>query len=552
MKRYVFLILVLSGLLMWGCGTESKTPVPPPDTTGQTALTPADGDQLISVTGSIQTLNFLESFDTDQLDVVYLVSDPLLTFGKDLQMVPRLAESWEVSADHTEVTFYLQKNATFHDGTPCTAADVVYSYERSLDPEILWGTYRTNFELVKYVRAVDPYTVHVKYTQPVSNPLSSFIDFFIIPKHIYDRPDVPFKDNPANWKPVGTGPYRMVSWEPNVEIVLEANEAYFDGRPHLDRIIFKIVDQNAMTFDMMLNGELDLVPISTMEWQFRTSSERFVSSFQKRKYFLLAFFFTAWNVDNPFFSDPTIRRAMAHFCDRKSFNDTNFFSQYRIATTPVHPESPFFNSDIRPYPFEPDTGDRLLADAGLTDIDGDGILENKDGVPFRFDFLLSASDERAERFAEFYQSSLADHGINMNIVKVDDASYQDRLNDRKFDAYWSGWVTGVDADFLISIFRTPSETESYNNTGYSNPELDALLDNADKELDPDVRKDLYVQAQQIIHEDQPYLFLYYPAALIAVHNRYRALQPSARGIFRWYPGIKDAYVPEPLQQKVTR
>ena len=140
----------------------------------------------------------------------------------------------------------------------------------------------------------------------------------------------------------------------------------------------------------------------------------------------------------------------------------------------------------------------------------------------------------------------------MNIVKVDDASYQDRLNDRKFDAYWSGWVTGVDADFLISIFRTPSETESYNNTGYSNPELDALLDNADKELDPDVRKDLYVQAQQIIHEDQPYLFLYYPAALIAVHNRYRALQPSARGIFRWYPGIKDAYVPEPLQQKVTR
>ena len=551
MKGRSLTVALAAILILTGCNSSQDNATTAQNLTEESALRPADGDQLVSVVGPIQTLNFLESFDTDQLDVVYLLSDPLVTFGRNLELVPRLAERWEIADDHRSVTFYLQKEARFHDGTPCTAADVVFSYERSLDPEVLWGTYKTNFELVESVTAVDPHTVKVVYRQPVSNMLSSFVDFFIIPKHIYDKPDVPFKDNPANWDPIGTGPYKMVSWEKDVRIVLEANEDYFGGRPHLDRIIFSILNQNTMCFDMMLNGELDLVPISTMEWQFRTSSERFKESFQKRKYFILAFYFTAWNNKNPFFSDVRVRQAMAYLCDRKSFNDTSYFSQWKIASTAVHPESPFFNPEVKPYPFDPETATKLLTEAGLLDRNKDGILEDARGRPFKFDFVVSASDERAERFAEFYQSSLADHGIQLDIVKADDASFQDRLNDGRFDAYYNGWVTGVDADFLISIFRTPGSLESYNNMGYSNPELDHLLDQADKELDGEKRRELYLDAQEIIHEDQPYLFLYYPAALIAVHNRYRALQPSARGIFRWYPGVTEAYVPKPLQKPLT-
>lgn len=545
MCKHVFPVILL--MLAWACGqqtTEQRSETPQED---KAVLQPVDGGQLVSLTGPIETLNFLESYDTDQLDIVYLIADSLVTFGRDLTIVPRLATSWEISEDHKSLTFFLHPNARFHDGTPLTAADVVFSYEQSLNPEILWGTYRSNFELVDSITAPDEHTVLVQYKESVASPLTSFADFFILPKHIYDRTDLPIQENPANWEPVGSGPYRLVKWEKNIRIVLEANDDYFNGRPHLDRIVFKIVNQNAMLFDMLMNGELDLAPISTMEWQFRTGSDEFRERFQKRKYFLLAFFFTGWNHENRFFQHRKVRQAMAYLCDRKSFNDATYFSQYRIASSPVHPESPFFNHNVRPFPFDPATALRLLKQAGIEDRNNDGKLEDPDGVPFEFDYMVAAGDDRAARFAEFYQSTLSDHGIRMNIVQIDMARFQEQTNAGEYDAYFRGWVTGVDPDFLISIFRTPGETESYNDTGYSNPELDRILDLSDKELDPDARMDLFLRAQEIIHDDQPYLFLFYPAALVAVHSRYRALQPSARGIFRWYPGIQEAFIPLPLQ-----
>lgn len=545
MCKHVFPVFLL--MLAWACGqqtTDQRSQTPQED---KAVLQPVDGGQLVSLTGPIETLNFLESYDTDQLDIVYLIADSLVTFGRDLTIVPRLATSWEISEDHKGLTFFLHPNARFHDGTPLTAADVVFSYEQSLNPEILWGTYRSNFELVDSITAPDEHTVLVQYKESVASPLTSFADFFILPKHIYDRTDLPIQENPANWKPVGSGPYRLVKWEKNIRIVLEANDDYFNGRPHLDRIVFKIVNQNAMLFDMLMNGELDLAPISTMEWQFRTGSDEFLERFQKRKYFLLAFFFTGWNHENRFFQHRKVRQAMAYLCDRKSFNDATYFSQYRIASSPVHPESPFFNHNVRPFPFDPATALRLLKEAGIEDRNNDGKLEDTDGVPFEFDYMVAAGDDRAARFAEFYQSTLSDHGIRMNIVQIDMARFQEQTNAGEYDAYFRGWVTGVDPDFLISIFRTPGETESYNDTGYSNPELDRILDLSDKELNPDARMDLFLRAQEIIHDDQPYLFLFYPAALVAVHSRYRALQPSARGIFRWYPGIQEAFIPLPLQ-----
>ncbi len=544
-RKFAFVSILL--MLSLSCGQETPEVDQTATEEDKAVLQPVDGGSLVSITGPIETLNFLESYDTDQLDIVYLIADSLVSFGRDLTIVPRLAERWEISEDHKTLTFYLHPEARFHDGTPLTADDVVFTYDESLDPDILWGTYRSNFELIDSIQAKDPHTVVVQFKEAVANPLTSFVDFFILPKHLYDRSDVSLQDNPVNWKPVGSGPYRLVKWEKNIDIVLEANDDYFNGRPHLDRIVFKIVNQNAMLFDMLMNGELDLSPISTMEWQFRTGSEEFRSRFQKRKYFLLAFFFTGWNHENRFFRHRNVRQAMAYLCDRKSFNDATYFSQYRIAASPVHPESPFFNHNVRPFPFDPATALRLLKEAGIEDRNNDGRLEDQDGVPFEFDYMVATGEDRAARFAEFYQSTLADHGIQMNIVQVDMGRFQEQTNAGNYDAYFRGWITGVDPDFLISIFRTPGETESYNDTGYSNPELDRILDLSDKELDPEARMDLFLRAQEIIHEDQPYLFLFYPAALVAVHSRFRALQPSARGIFRWYPGIQGAFVPMPLQ-----
>ena len=548
-------LTVLSLPFIVSCHSDqppAKQPATAPTSEKQASFQPVDGDWLVTTTGRINTLNFLEAYDTDQLDVVSMVGDCLVTFGPKLNEVPRLAQSWEISKDHMKLVFHLRKGVKFHDGVPFTADDVLYTYRKSLDPSVLYGTYRQNFAPIKDVTKTDDYTVVVTFKEPAANPLSSFEDFFILPKHIYDTRKYSFKDNPANVKPIGTGPYILEEWEKNVQIVLRANPDYFAGRPHLDKIIFKIIDRNAMTFDMLMNGELDLTPISTVEWKYRTNSPEFKSTFQKRKYYILAFFFCGWNEQNPFFKSRDVRQAMAYLADRETFNQNNFFGQYRIAASPVHPESPFFNKDVKPLPFDPQKAVSLLENAGIKDRNGDGIREDNDGTPFTFTFLVGSTDERGERFAEFYQSTLSSYGIKMKIKPVDDANFQELTNSGKYDAYFRGWVTGADPDFLFSIFRTPDGKESFNDIKYSNPELDHLLDLTDKELNADARKNLFMRIQDIIHEDQPYLFLYYPAALIAVHDRFRAVQPSARGIFRCFPGILNTYVPKSLQKHKTQ
>jgi len=532
------------------CGQNQKENLKKPNAlskTGAEAFQPVDGDWMITTTGSMNTLNFLEAFSTDQLDVVYLIGDSLVTYDPHLNVVPRLAESWEISEDHRTLIFHIRKGVRFHDGVPLTVDDVIYTYQKSLDPSVLWGSYRQIFENVKSIEKTDDYTMVVTFKKPTANPLSSFEDFFILPKHLYDTKKYSFDKNPANVHPVGTGPYILEKWEKDVQIVLKANPDYFGGRPHLDKIVFKIIDRNAMTFDMLTKGELDLTPISTVEWQYRTQTPEFKRKFQKRKYYVLAFYLMSWNEKNRFFRQREVRQAMAYLADRVSFNKTNYFGLFKIAASPVHPQSPFFNADVKPYPFDPAKASQLLDGIDLVDRDGDGVREDSQGIPFRFTYLVATDDKRGAMWGEFYQAILSENGIEMKIKVVDTGKFLELTNAGNYDACFRGWMTGADPDFMISIFQTRTGKESFNDTGYSNPDLDKLLNDTEQELNPSIRKQLFMEAQEIIHVDQPYLFLYYPATLVALDNRYRACQTSPSGMFRCYPGMLKTYVPKPLQ-----
>ncbi len=544
----VTLLLLLTTGLSCGKGenavtnTAGTSSVSHPD-----AVQPVDGDWMITTTGSFNTLNFLEAFSTDQLDVVYMIGDPLVTYDPNLNVVPRLAESWEISDDHLNLTFHIRKGVHFHDGMPLTVDDVIYTYQKSLDPSVLWGSYGQIFQNVKSVTKTDDYTMVVTFKKPAANPLSSFEDFFILPKHLYDTKKYSFDKNPANLHPVGSGPYILEKWEKDVQIVLKANPDYFRGRPHLDRIVFKIIDRNAMTFDMLMKGELDLTPISTVEWQYRTQTPEFKKDFLKRKYYVLAFYLMSWNEKNRFFRQREVRQAMAYLADRESFNKTNFFGLFKIAASPVHPQSAFFNQKVKPYAFNPAKASQLLNEAGIVDRNGDGVREDASGHPFRFTYLVDTNDKRGATWGEFYQAILSEHGIDMKIKVVDTGNFQELTNAGNYDTCFRGWVTGTDPDFMISLLATRKVKESFNDTGYSNPDLDKLLDQTEQELDPNDRKELFMKAQEIVHVDQPYLFLYYPAALVAVHSRFRACQASPSGMFRCYPGIMKTYVPKSLQ-----
>ena len=525
-------------LLLASCGGGK------PESAGKgTAVSdvPAYGDAIVE--GSIWDVSgFLTAVTTDASshEAAGYVFNGLVRYDKNLKLEGDLAETWEVSPDGKRITFHLRKGVKWHDGAPLTSDDVMFTYRRMIDPRTPTA-YGEDFRQVKRAAAPDPQTFVVEYARPFAPALASW-GMHVLPKHLLSTyPDI--SKSPLNKKPVGTGPYRFVEWKTGEKTVFDASPDYFEGKPYISRVITRVIPDQATMFLELKSGGVDIMTLTPPQYVRQTETAEFKKSFNKYKYTASGYTYLGFRLSHPFFGDKRVRQAIAHAADKKALIDGVLLGLGQEATGPYKPGTWAFNPGVKKYPHDPGRAKALLAEAGWKE--KDGVLV-KDGQPFEFTVLTNAGNDARAKTAAILQQNLAEVGIRMKIRTVEWAAFINEFIDkRKFDAVILGWNITPDPDQFDIWHSSKTGPKELNHVGFANPEVDRLLDEGRSTFDLEKRKKAYFRIQEILAEEQPYVFLYVPEALPVVHHRFRGIAPAPAGIT--YNFVKW-YVPAALQK----
>ncbi len=508
LSRLVGLVAVLALLLVACEGGEAVDVTEAGDTTATTPATTGDtqaGDDETEETtappddeGGGGTLIAAQGAEPDRFDphltsayasfqVLENVYDTLVQPGDDLQMEPALAESWVVSDDPLTWTFSLREGVTFHNGRDFVADDVVYSYERIMDPDF-GAANAFRFESIESVTALDEHTVEINLTRPTPNLLvniGGFKGMSIIPQEIVD-------DGTIDSHPVGTGPVEFVSSSPDQGILLQRNENYWqEGLPLLEEIRFVQIPDPTVKLTNLQTGEVDWIDsVPPQELETLAGNDSIVLERAPGG----DYHYFALNQAREPFDNLDVRRAIAMAIDREMIAEAAQFGAATANQTAI-PEGNFWHHDYSPFtPGDIEGAQALLDGAGVSDL--------------TIGFMVSSEFPETVAQAQVIASQLEPLGITVEIDDVDFGTWLDRQGQGEFDAFMLSWIGNIDPD---DFYYAQHHSEGgFNFQGYANPEVDALLDEARVETDQDARKALYDQAVEMIVDDASYVFLYNP------------------------------------------
>ena len=488
---------------------------------------PHYGDAIVvGAIGEPRTLVPILASDSASGAICSMVFNGLVKYDKDLNLIGDLAESWGVSENGLEVTFYLKRNVRWHDGQLFTADDVEFTYKMLVDPTVR-TPYSGDFEMVKELRVVDTYTVKILYKELFSPGLSSW-GMNIMPRHLLEGEDLNITD--FSRSPVGTGPYKFKLWKTGDRIELVSNHDYFEGRPCIDRYIYRIIPDQATLFLELRAGGVDYTSLTPLQFKRQTESGYFKNNFQKFKFPSFGYTYLGYNLKDPKFQDIRVRAAINYAVDKEEIIRGVLLGLGRVCTGPFLPESWAYNKEVDYVKYDPQKARMLLKEAGWEDVDGDGILE-KDSDKFSFTIITNQGNEQRKMVAEIMQRRLREVGIEVRIKIIEWSAFVSEFIDkRRFDAVILGWGLSLDPDMYDIWHSSKTKEGEFNFVGYSNPEVDRLLLEGRRTFDQAERAKIYHQIHEILYEDQPYLFLYVPEALPIVHSRFKGIEVGVGGI----------------------
>jgi peptide/nickel transport system substrate-binding protein len=427
----------------------------------------------------------------------------LLYFTHKLEPQPGLAKSWELADDKKTYTFHLQSGVTFHDGTPFTADDVIFSimkFNTELSPRA-----RAIFQMITDATAPDPLTVKITLKQPFE-PFLLMFDVGacpIVAKHLYDGTD--YRNNPNNQKPIGTGPFKFAEWQRGNFIRLTRNEKYWKpGEPYLDEIIYRIVPDSQSRSLALQTGKVQLTQASDIEPfdvpRFRADKALSVSTLGW-EYFSPLSWVEVNNRVKPL-DDPRVRQAMSHAIDRNFIVQKLWFGLGKPATGPVASTTRFYDPDAKLPGYDPKAAMALL--------DAAGLKPNANGVRFSVKHLVLPYGDVWQRLSEYLRASMKKVGIELVLETTDAGAWAQRVGSWDYDTtinfvYQYGDPSlGVERTYVSTNIKKVTFT---NTGGYSNPKVDALFAQARTAADPKDRQAAFNQVQQILVKDVPQIWL---------------------------------------------
>ncbi|MDD5503693.1 MAG: peptide-binding protein [Candidatus Omnitrophica bacterium] len=540
LKRYLArpLVFLAAFLLpcLFGCSLKSAGIDYAPDNL------PANGDCL--VTASIAdpiTLIPIVASDSVSHELCSLLYNGLVRYDKDLNIIGDLCLSWEMSRDGGEITFILRDGVKWHDGAPFTAEDVLFTYQSLIDPKTKTA-YSGDFNRIESFRVINPYKIKISYYSPFAPALSSWT-MPIIPRHILQNEDLSLTKFAR--QPVGTGAYKFVKWITGQQIILKANEDYFKKRPYIDYYIYRVIPDPSTMFLELQAGGIDFMGLSPLQYKRQTQNDYFRACFNKYSYSSSGYTYLGYNLRDIKFKDKRVRQALDLAVDKQSIIDGALLGLGRICTGPFLPGSWAYNKDIIPRPRDITAALRLLAQAGWSDTDGDGVID-KDGVDFEFCLLINQGNNLREYAAQMIQQQLKEAGIVMRIKPMEwSVLLGEFINKKKFEAVLMGWGLSPDPDCLDIWHSSKTREGEFNFISYKNEEVDYLFDQGRLIIDRPARARVYHRIHSILHEEQPYMFLWVEDSLPIIHKRFKNIKPSLSGIRH---NFTEWYVPEEQQK----
>ena len=460
---------------------------------------PRRGGTLVTVLGSnVRNLNSaVQSGIVTGYPGAQLFASPL-RYDKDWTPQPYLAESWEVSEDGLTVTLNLVHNAKFHDGMPLTSRDVAFSVEviKANHP------FKSMFAPVESVDTPDDYTAVLNLSKPhpalmlaMSGQLMS-----IIPQHIYgDVPINEVKTHPRNnVDTIGSGPFKLVEYKSGEHVILERFDDFFiEGRPYLDKIVMRVITDPAARAIAYENGEVHMGAFESLPRIINRLKGVDGLTVTPEGYGAIGpLDWLAMNTQRGPLADVRVRKAVAYAVDKDFIRNALMEGTTEDSRTGIHPDSPFYNSDVETYDVDLDKANALLDEAGFP-MDGDS----------RFALTIDFGWPGVKPQVEYVKAALKKVGIAVEVrASADFPTWAKRMGEMDFDLSWDtvfNW-----GDPVIGVHRTYVSSNIgkgvWSNTqGYANARVDELLDMASREGDPAKRTALYAEFQAIIADELP-------------------------------------------------
>jgi peptide/nickel transport system substrate-binding protein len=493
-------------------------------------------------------INALIASDGQSYKVEWSVFDCLVQYDQNLAIRPMLAERWDISPDGLSYTFHLRRDAVWQDGRELTADDVAFWMHSMLNPKIrapsraFFGAMAGYPELTnadhpadpaglprKPVEVLDARTVRLNLAYPYAAflPVLTCPRGGIVPKHALEGKDMNVAE--FNTKPIGNGPYRVVEWRKGESITLAAFDRYYGGRPSIRQVIFRIIPDPVVRTQALRTGGIDLLddpPTDELD-KFAKDSQYSVTGTYTPSYQYFGF-----RLDRAPFSDLRVRRALSYAVDFDVIVRKVLRGYGVRATGQIPPTSWAYTPKVQRYPYNPERAKQLLAEAGYAP-GPDGILQ-KDGRPLRFAIKADQGTQPVRDSAVIVQDQLARIGVAAEIRLLDFPTFVRQLFASDFEAILVGWTGHPDPDpFSYTIWHS-SQWNGRNFAHYKNPDVDKALEDARRTPDQAKRREAYVRFQQILADDAPYVWGYYPKEMYVYRRGLRglALLPAQAAIFQ--------------------
>jgi len=475
------LVFIMMATLLVGCG---------PSGGGSTAETVEDFTFISRINGDPTNFHPDMRADDNAWPINQNVFNRLVKLGPKDNVLPDLAYEWYFNEDSTVLTFKLHEGVKWHDGELLTSADVKWTYETMFEE-----SWRSSVSLasIDTIETPDDYTVVMNLKYPDAGIISqlSWYATFIMPKHLYEGTDQ--ATNPYNQAPVGSGPFKFVSWDKGVSVTLERNDEFFGDKPHIKTLIFSIIPEEATAYQALLNGEIDYmgaVPATEVGKLEGNSDFNLIRTLGINRTYV------TFNWEDPIVGDPLVRRAIAHAINQQSIYDRVGGAGQKCTTF----LSPVFTDFVDENYLLPETdlakAEALLQEAGYT--------KNADG--FYFDITLTFfKSSNWEDVVAIIKANLAEVGINVNIEMMEVAAWQTKVMDN--DDFQVTMLAGYQGPDVSGIGGRVETGGSTNIANYSSPEMDALIHAGKSTTDLEERKVIYSEIQRIMEEEMMMVLL---------------------------------------------